>query len=366
MVPIIQIIPFRRLVPDGVGDYGRLLATEWAGQRNVKTIFVATTPKDFEGECEDGHQTIYLKRSQVDELLAELRPLLKQYEVAPPRVILHMSAYGFQKRGVPFWLLKAVKMFRAQYPTIKVLSVFHEIYATSNKPWTSSFYLSGLQKHIAKQIFKLSDCVITPCEKYAMQLKRYFPSSADKVKALPVFSTVGELSDLIVVEKTERLVLFGGRDQRNEIFTKYSSVLSSLVEKLNLVEIVDIGANDPGLPDHINGVTIRHTGRLSAEDVSREFSASRYGVVSYDPMRLGKSTVLASMAAHNVNIICLAKTPSTSEGLVNGRHLIVTNKALNQDQLLTLPHLHSAMTEWYQQHQLSAQIPIFEDLMENS
>ena len=361
MKRIIQIIPYRRLIPDGVGDYGSMIATEWKAQNGTETAFLATSPKDFEGECSDGHETHYLKAKSSEALIAGLEALINvSGEVC---IILHMSAYGYQKRAVPFWLLKGISNFRQLHPEVFLLSIFHEISAHSWRPWRSSFYLSGLQKKIAKEILRLSDSVVTPCQSYARELAGFERRPETQIRALPVFSTVGTTPNIAQSETLSRLALFGGRAQRHKIFTEYLPALKHLCSEMRVEEIVNIGSKDERFPFVIGGIPVRQMGRLSADDVSQELSRCRYGVITYDATRLGKSTVMACMAAHGLNIVCFDKAIQASEGLENGQHIVITESELSEVQLASLGQAHKAMEHWYNPHCLPAQIPVFEAIL---
>ena len=108
-------------------------------------------------------------------------------------VVLHFSGYGYQKRGVPLWLVERLRFWARRARTCRLLPFFHELYA-SGRPWQSSFWLSPLQKHIARSILNLSSLAITPTDLYRKRLSRFRKDSAIKITTMPVFSNVGEPS----------------------------------------------------------------------------------------------------------------------------------------------------------------------------
>ena len=73
-------------------------------------------------------------------------------------VVLQLSGYGFDKRGAPLWLLKEIEGRRRHIKSFGVF--FHELYAFG-PPWSSSFWLSPVQRHIACRLAVLSDFWMT-------------------------------------------------------------------------------------------------------------------------------------------------------------------------------------------------------------
>ena len=70
-------------------------------------------------------------------------------------VILHYVNYGYQARGVPFYLRRFARQLRGQLRG-RWLTTFHEIYA-SGPPWKSEFWLRPFQVKIARDLIDLSD-----------------------------------------------------------------------------------------------------------------------------------------------------------------------------------------------------------------
>lgn len=361
MKRIIQIIPYRRLIPDGVGDYGSMIATEWKAQNGTETVFLAATPKDFEGECPDGHETHYLEMKTPDTLVAKLESLITSG--GDVSILLHVSAYGYQKRGLPYWLLRGIGMFRKKYSSITILSVFHELTVTPDLPFKRSFWLARLQKPVVKGFLGLSDVVITPCEDYAEDLCELDKEDKKSVTALPVFSTVGDGVNLSREHKAVKLALFGGRWYRHNIFSTYYDSLLDTAERLGVSEIVDIGMKDARFPEKVGSIPVRSTGMLPADEVSRELSQCDYGVLSYTPLYIGKCTVFACFAAHSLGVICFDQGVEIREGLTNGEHLIISTGRLTNAQIHSLKASGTSLHNWYKHHSLQAQIPVFESLI---
>ncbi len=367
MTKIIQIIPYRRIIPDGVGDYGGHIATQWKAYNGTETLFIAVNAKDFDGVCADGHKTVYL----ADRTAACLTEALRSTWTTGDKIILHMSAFGYHNRALPFWLLSSLKKFQSEQAESVLLTIFHELYATSKKPWHSSFWISSLQKDIARRVYCLSDCALTPCEKYAQELRGFEPLKPNKIKTLPVFSTIGEpektpeFRTIADDSSAPALAIFGSRESRIKIYKHYGEVLREACNGLGIKEIVDIGASDERVPETLGGITVRQTGRLSEPDVRKELSRSQYGVLSYDASRLGKSTIFAAYAAHGLGVLCLDDSAVVFDGLENNFHLVTTTRQMIEAEVLALKTCGQNLKQWYDNHPLKRQIPLIESCFLN-
>ncbi|MBL4869951.1 MAG: hypothetical protein JKX72_03245, partial [Robiginitomaculum sp.] len=294
---IIQIVPFRRTSPDGVGEYAVMLANALYKHDKTKTVFLSAAPMDEDGPCNDNWQTHYLSQHKASFLHAALETTYTK----DTSIILHMSAYGYQKRGVPAWLIAGLKRFLKSHPSAKIISIFHELYAQS-KPTKTTFWVGQLQKRIARQALGLSCVALTPCQSYKDELA-FWAAGRIPIIALPVFSNVGEPNTIPSCKKNH-LVIFGGGNSRKNLYSKYKIELTDITQQLGINEIIDIGSPNPNIPQKIGACSIRSTGIISAQKVSLELSASKYAALDYDAARLGKSTIYAAYAAHALEIIC--------------------------------------------------------------
>ena len=73
----------------------------------------------------------------------------------------------------------------------------------------------------------------------------------------------------------------------------------------------------------------------------------------YNPEYLGKSTLVASFAAHGLAVITTGKTPDLPDGL-RDRFEVLHESFLNSDPLPPLDTLGSAIKRWYDCHSLKA------------
>lgn len=258
-------------------------------------------------------------------------------------VILQFSGYGFQKRGAPLWLLRDLERRRRQFRSLGIF--FHELYAFG-PPWSSSFWLSPVQRHIARRLAEMSDFWMTSREGSAKWLLSH---AGDKPHAvLPVFSTIGEPDSLAQV-RLPRIVVFGSAGLRQATYRAAGDRLFAWASQASL-EIHDIGApiSDKPLADTLHANDVIQHGRLDDEAVRHLMENALFGLLAYPVGYVAKSSVFAAYCAHGVCPILLSAEHRDADGLKAAIHY--------------LPHLPDPSTaadfdstrqaawEWYQPH----------------
>lgn len=143
-------------------------------------------------------------------------------------------------------------------------------------------------------------------------------------------------------------VVFGAAGIENLVYGRHAAEVADIVASLGITEIFDIGSRRSQSPSKLGGASVRAMGRLLAADISRMLLDCRFGLMSYDTTRLGKSTVFASYAAHGVIPICLGSQVASADGLITGKHFLQPPLATaNPEQLANIQRRLSA---WYRQH----------------
>jgi hypothetical protein len=99
---------------------------------------------------------IQVDRRSSEALLSSL-DLCAQFDT----LLLHYVGYGYAKRGCPLWLVAALRQWRQAKSSRRLVTMFHEVYASSNRPWNSQFWTSSTQKKIATDLVNCSDLVMT-------------------------------------------------------------------------------------------------------------------------------------------------------------------------------------------------------------
>jgi hypothetical protein len=291
--------------------------------------------------------------------LLELTPSTDTSSLSGDFLLLHFSGYGFQKRGVPVWLVRKVRSLRTQFKAFGV--VFHELFAPHGSPLGSAFWLSGYQKRIARQLLGLSDFWLTNREESGRWLLDQHGQAAPH-RVLPVFSNVGEPS-LINMDREPRLVVFGSSGVRANVYQWADGEIFRCAKRTGL-EIHDIG---PAIQDSVlsqqleqQGV-VRH-GKLSAEDVSRALSSAAYGALSYPTDYVSKSGVFAAYSAHGICPILLWQHYGTHDGLEANVHYAAGFGALDPSSI-DARSIGRAAREWYEPHCVNAHVAALRTLI---
>ena len=85
-------------------------------------------------------------------------------------IIFHMSAYGFQKKGIPLWLINEIKQVKKK--SSYLIIHFHEL-NVNKKIWQLGFLVMILQKFINIQLLKKCDLWVTSTLEYANWLSTH-------------------------------------------------------------------------------------------------------------------------------------------------------------------------------------------------
>lgn len=226
-------------------------------------------------------------------------------------LLLHFSGYGFQKRGVPLWLVEHMRSLRTRFQAFGV--VFHELFASS-PPWGSAFWLGAWQKRIASELLDLSDFWLTNREESGRWLLARRDTTPHRV--LPICSNVGEPPS-IDTDRAPHLVVFGSPGVRANVYQWASGEVFDCARRKGLV-IHDIGPplQDASLTQRLLRENAVVHGRLAAQEVSQILSGASYGALAYPIDYASKSGVLASYSAHGICPILLWNDYRPHDGLV--------------------------------------------------
>lgn len=230
-------------------------------------------------------KTIYLSKNNVSEIIEIPKGSV---------VLLHLSIYGFSKRGVPLWLLC---IFLRKYTEFqKFIIFFHELYGFG-PPWTSSFWLSPIQKYIVLGILKISSEWITTCQTYKLKLESHKSSKIGHL--LPVFSTVGERLDKHDKEKI--IVVFGLPSSRLKVYQNFGEKFFIDAVKAGF-KIIDIGVdiNNKYIYEVLSRIGVNFVGYARNEDISKILTNAKFGLMHYWTELLPKSTIFAAYVSHGV------------------------------------------------------------------
>jgi hypothetical protein len=292
--------------------------------------------------------------------LVELAPHTDTGALSGELLCLHFSGYGFQKRGVPTWLVQTIRDVRPRFHRVGI--VFHELFA-SGPPWGSAFWLTGVQKRIARDLLTLADFWVTSREESGRWLGQY--SRAVPHKVLPVFSTVGELESISTARRN-RLVVFGSAGVRTNVYQWADGEVFRCAQRHGL-QIHDIGPSlhHPALEGQLADEKVVVHGKLPAEEVSAALAEASYAALAYPVDYVAKSSVFAAYCSHGVCSILLSRDYSTHDGLVANRHYASGFDTLDTKTIRPALIGQEART-WYEPHRVSATQAAYKALAEEA
>ncbi|MDT5062887.1 MAG: hypothetical protein QOH63_3346 [Acidobacteriota bacterium] len=353
---IISIIPRLPPATDGLGDYGLNLACQLRNDFGVESHFIVSDTNWIgEGEVKGFSISKLASRSAVALLsnLTNSEPLCT--------VLLHYVGYGYARRGAPVWLVDGLEKWRTGNEEARLLTMFHEVYA-SGPLWTSAFWLSSLQKHLAARLSRLSDACLTSRQGYAEILNALSRNKHNSIATLPVFSNIGEPEQTppLLKDRRRRLVVFGGRSNRLRVYENSLAALEKVCRALAIEEIFDVGPPTGLVVSQINSVPVIEMGERPAAEISDLLSDAVAGFFDYNTAYLAKSTIFAAYSAHRlIPISASCDAAAQVDGLEARKHYWAAN---SHDKTLSLAdgqEIADNAYAWYQAHKLSEHVKTF-------
>jgi hypothetical protein len=265
-------------------------------------------------------------------------------------VLLHLSGYGYARKGAPFWLLGKMIALRPQVESLGIF--FHEIYATG-PPWRTAFWMSPAQRYIAIRMVRLCDYWITNRELSETWLRKYSTTKLNAV--LPVFSNVGE-GRLTLAARSPTAVVFGGPALRSSTYTRHGAELLSWARR-NGISIIDIGAPlaDLQLVARLKDLGVAFKGRLDAVSTGKILSSATFGCLTYDFRFVAKSGVFAAYSSYGLCPILFSTDYGVADGLAPHVHYIPGLPATDTEPAAFLAMSSNAFT-WYKRHDLEQHV----------
>lgn len=352
---LVQIVPRLPPATDGLGDYALGLARQLRLSFGTETRFVVCDSSWAGGEQVEGFGVSRLNARASDELL---RALPRDRQAA---VLLHYVGYGYARRGAPAWLVGGLEGWRGRAEGARLLTMFHEVYARG-PVWTSSFWLSPLQRRLAARLAQLSDACLTSRQGYARILRALGGDRRGSILALPVFSNVGEPERVPppLRDRARRLVVFGSRASRLRVYQKSLPALERACRALAVAEVLDVGPPTGLSFSVVGGVPVVQMGRTHAAAVSRLLADAVAGFFDYDTAFLAKSTIFAAYAAHGVIPVSASlHAPGRADGLEAGKHFWTAGGRGETLSLAEGQRIADSAYEWYQAHNLSEHVKTF-------
>src|SRR5262249_2580218 len=170
-----------------------------------------------------------------------------------------------------------------------------------------------------------------------------------------------------VHSRSRRLVVFGTRGRRAEVYKRAANQLNHICRALGLETIADVGRRvglDIGSVLELPGV---ECGELSKQHLSDLLLDSVAGAIDYPEMLLGKSSIFAAYCAHGVMpIVTGSYRMPPRDGLSAGSEYWLAEKDTNSLNLETADAISSRAAHWYKGHALSAHANRLSELLSSN
>jgi len=295
---LIHIAPELPPTVGGVADYTAILTQRLvevsgrivepvlvhAGRESTETIEVDFPTVDLSGKCSAA-------------ALAETVERLAQEAEGPAAVLLEYSGYGYSGNGAPRWLVNG--LHRACEEDVPLITVFHELYATSVRPWERRFWTMPVQYYVADRLARLSDGLTANWDAAAQWLERRV--DGQPVRMSPTFSNVGEPESVPAYsERNPYAVCFGGAGRKEALYRRHGDVLCDVLRRLDIERIVDLGSKPVDEAYAEMDVPVESKGIQPEEVISAYLKEASIGLSNHPLHCLKKSGIWASYAVHGV------------------------------------------------------------------
>lgn len=349
MKTILQIVPTLPPNVDGLADYALNLARQLRQDFQILTHFIVGNPQWSGAKEMAGFPVTQLESRSPRSLFSQLDRNLP--------IFLNYEGYGYAKRGYPLWLFQGLEQWKktCQKPLI---TMFHEVYPYHHgPPWTSSFWLSPLQRQLAAKLLQISDRAITSKQSYANLLLQLNPKQYRDILVLPVFCSIGEPEEILPLKQRQRrMIIFGHYNSRALVYRKNLNALENICQVLEIEEIYDIGVPTGLQLPQVNNILVTEMGVTPAPAISQLMLDSIAGFLSFIPPEyLAKSTVFASYCAHGLTPILTESSSRTADGLECNRHYYAADRNSSDLTLERGQSIADRAREWYSHHNLSKQ-----------
>lgn len=353
MTPLTHIVPRYPPQIDGLGDYCHLLVKNLEDSHQIPSRIIIGDPA-WRPTRPVKDVMVLSSRGRVD--------LLKKLENAET-VILHYVGYGYHHRGVPFWINRALKAWKAVSSKHRLIIVFHELWSFG-PPWKTEFYLSLIQRYLVRQLHRIADASMTSVPIYIRGLEA-IQSGKTIFQPIPsAFPTMISREGLSSRPSNRPIdiITFGQEASRLQSIKTHQGFLQSLhlQNRLGRIRVVGKGASESGidvrhLRTFLPASKIEIHPNVTPDEGSRLLRSSDIFLSFYPSAFLCKSS--AMMAALGNGCVPLLSEALNSAPLVDGEEILACDGSTESIKALlerinpsNLDLMASKGTQWYNDH----------------
>ncbi len=325
---LLHIVP--RLFPqiDGVGDYALRLAQELRSAHQLNSRFLVTSP-DWPVQSDvDGFTASQLARPDASALAAAL----PERDGTLP--LLHYVGYGYQKRGIPFWLVAGIKTWLGRNENLpnhprRLAVMFHELWA-SGQPWQSAFYLHYLQRWLAGELQRVCSFSATSTLRMRDLITDAWPRHTELIPIPSNFPVNNAASACTSLKGPLRILVFGQTGTRLPAVKAHMALLAEM-QSQHLIDAIIVGGHGSAptpnpspdvalLASRLPGVPLKVLGEITPEAAASVFSPPSL-VLSFYPSSLAcKSATFATALAYGCPVV--VQKNDRADPLEIDRHLL--------------------------------------------
>jgi hypothetical protein len=317
----------RRLVEVSDGTVEPVLVH--AGKETANQIDTDYPVENLSGKCSS-------------KTLAEAVRRLEREAEVPAVVLLEYSGYGYSGRGAPRWLVQGLRGACGE-GGMPLITIFHELYANSYKPWDARFWMMPLQRYVTTQLAAISDGIMANWDAAAQWLEGQV--KGQPVRMSPTFSNVGEpgtIPDYSVREPYA--ICFGGAGRKEEMYRQHGKALSDVLRHYGIEQVVDLGPVPAEETYTGMELPVEPKGFQSEKEISEQLKESSLGLLNHPIHCLKKSGVWASYAAHGLPTLIAGSLGST-QGLEEREHyLSLEGSSFSTSRLSSISQV---VVDWY-------------------
>lgn len=305
MSALLHIAPQLPPAVDGVGDYCWHLWRHWPESTGEWAFAAMGNLEATRQHWPEAH--LFGFRPNATSVLEAISSAGAQ------TVVLHYVGYGYNPKGVPLWLPRALEHWRSR-TSGRLVTMFHEMYADST-PLRSPFWVKPWARQVIRRLVGASDAWITSCERYANQLVREFGASEGQGTRIPIAANIPTCPALsedrlwpLGFGRKLRVAVFGLPNTRLSALQRHGGLLRELVSAELVDSVLLVGKSDSSrrhsrmvskCQRQIGG-DWRNVFDLPPAQVAEALSECDIGLVANDTDTLTKSGVFAALSANGV------------------------------------------------------------------
>ena len=303
----------------------------------------------------DGFPLYQLKERSAEGLLRVL-----SQPGMPQTVLLQYVGYGYEKRGCPVWLMRALGAWHKALGARRLVTMFHELYAFG-PPWRSSFWTTPMQQWIARTLAELSDgCLTNRAVSAGWLVSDRHPVGS--IPVLPVFSNLGEVvNPLPLASRKSQMLLYDNVCLRPDA----ASLVCHACEKMGIERVILLGRQKVVRGLEI-GRTLVDVGSITSDSASQLLAESCVGCLDYFDGYLGKSGIFAAYCAHGLVPLLLFENHSEPDGLEINQHYWAAEAPPEITDVTAQQQIANQAHRWYRSHAVAETAQTYFNMLKES